>query len=134
MSRENVDTMRQRLAAFDRRDRLAWLALTDEDCEVVADALWPDADIVRGREDAWEFYVNVVDAFERRPYADDVDLVYAGPDKVLSHHQFDMRGRASGAEVEFDFWVVATFRDGRAVRDQWFLDRTEALEAVGLAE
>ena len=45
-----------------------------------------------------------------------------------------MRGRTSGAEVELNYWVVITFREGRIVRDQWFADRAEAREAAGLSE
>lgn len=34
---------------------------------------------------------------------------------------------ASGAK-----WQVATFRNGKALRLEWFADRSEALEAAGL--
>jgi hypothetical protein len=64
MSQENVEKMRQQLDAFDRRDRGAWLALRVPDCEVIPSAMWPEADAVRGREPAWDFYVMVVEAFE----------------------------------------------------------------------
>jgi len=133
MSRENVERVRQSLVAFDRRDRPAWLAHRDEDFEVVAIGAWPDADVVRGSEAAWDFYVEIVETFERRTYAD-VDLVDAGADKVLIHQRHEMRGKASGVEVGFDFWVVVTFRDGKFVRDQWFSDRADALQAAGLRE
>jgi ketosteroid isomerase-like protein len=45
------------------------------------------------------------------------------------------RGRPSGSErtVEGRWWGVYTFRDGEAVQFQLFPDRTEALEAAGLA-
>jgi len=36
--------------------------------------------------------------------------------------------------VLFSYWVVATFRDGRAIRVEWFADRAQALEAAGLRE
>jgi hypothetical protein len=56
------------LEAFDRRDRAAWLATRDaQDYEVVTDRYWPEADAVRGREAAWEFYVKVAEAFEQLP-------------------------------------------------------------------
>jgi ketosteroid isomerase-like protein len=134
MSEENVETVRQSLEAFDRRDRAAWLATRDDqDYEVVADRYWPEADAVRGREAAWEFYVKVAEAFEQLP-AGDAELVDAGADKVLAHQRSDVRGLTSGAGVEFNYWVVITFREGRIVRDQWFADRDEALEAAGLGE
>ena len=43
-------------------------------------------------------------------------------------------GRMSGVEVVFDWSSVVTFRDGNIVRDQWFADRSVALEAAGLLE
>jgi hypothetical protein len=33
-----------------------------------------------------------------------------------------------------EFWLVTTFRDGKLLRDEWFTDRAEALEAAGLRE
>jgi ketosteroid isomerase-like protein len=132
MSQEDVETMRRSFDAFDRRDRAGWLALRDQDCEVVTIGAWPEADVVRGREAAWNFYFEVAEAFERRPYAA-VELRDAG-DKVLVHQQNEVRGTTSGAEVEVNYWIVVTFRDGKILRDEWFADRAEALEAVGLSE
>ena len=34
----------------------------------------------------------------------------------------------------WSFWVVLTFREGKLRRFEWFADRAEALEAVGLSE
>jgi ketosteroid isomerase-like protein len=133
MSQENVEAERETLEAFDRRDRAAWLALRDPDCEVIPSAMWPEADAVRGREPAWDFYVKVAEAFEQTPVAD-AELVDAGADKVLVHWWHDLRGRASGADVEINYWIVVTFREGRIARDQWFADRADALEAAGLEE
>jgi ketosteroid isomerase-like protein len=132
MSQENVETFRQSLDAFDRRDRAAWLTLRDPDCEVIPSAMWPEVDVIRGREAAWDFYITVAEPFERRPLAPDAEAVDAGPDMVLVHHQNVMRGRASGADVELNYWVVVTFREGKILRDHWFTDRGEALEAAGL--
>jgi ketosteroid isomerase-like protein len=132
MSQENVETLRQSFEAFDRRDRSAWLASHDQDVEVVTDRYWPEANAVRGRDAAWEFYVKVAEAFERL-LARDAELMDGG-DAVVAHQRSDVRGRASGAEVELDYWVVVTFQDGRIVREAWFEDRAEALEAAGLSE
>ena len=129
MSRENMETMRQTLDALDRRDRAAWLARCDQDFEVVASAAWPDAGLIRGPGTAWDFYVEVMEAFEDFVTADG-ELVDAGADQVLAHARQDLRGKTSGADVEFDYWVVVTFRDGKRHRDEWFVDRAEALEAA----
>jgi ketosteroid isomerase-like protein len=134
MSQENVETMRRSLEAFDRRDRNAWLALRHPDVEVVPARVWPEADVIRGPEAGWDFYVAALDAFEAIDFGDAVELVDAGADEVLIHYGQAVRGKTSGAEVQFVFWVVVTFRDGKTVRDHWFVDQAEALKAVGLRE
>ena len=133
MSEENVEIGRQSLDAFDRRDRAAWLATRGRDFEVIPSAMWPEVDAIRGREAAWDFYIEVTETFERYPVRNS-ELLDAGPDKVLTHLRNEARGRASGAEVEVNFWIVTTFREGRIVRDEWFTSRAEALEAAGLRE
>jgi ketosteroid isomerase-like protein len=135
MSQENVETARQAAEAIVRRDRTAWLALHHEDCEVVAMDDWPEAG-VRGVEAAWNFYGTVFDALDRvgRSGIGDVELVDAGADKVLVHLRNDLSGGETGAGVQFNYWVVVTLRQGKIVREHWFADREEALEAAGLSE
>jgi len=134
MSEKNVETMRRSLEAFDRRDRNAWLASRHPHTEVVPAGVWPEADVIRGREAAWDFYAAAVDAFEASTFADEVELVDAGADEVLIQYRQAVRGKTSGAEVEFAFWVVVTFREGKIVGDRWFVDEADALKAVGLRE
>jgi ketosteroid isomerase-like protein len=134
MSQENVETMRRSLDAFDRRDRNAWLVSRHPHVEVVPAGVWPEADVIRGPEAAWDFYVAALDAFEASTFADEVELVDSGADKVLLHYRQAVRGKTSGAKVEFVFWVVVTFREGKIVRDHWFVDQADALEAVRLRE
>ena len=133
MSQENVEILRRSLEAFDRRDRTAWLALREQDCAVVTDRYWPEAEPIVGGDAAWEFYVKVFEAFDRISIGD-AELVDAGTDKVMAHQRHDARGSASGADVEINYWAVITFRNGRVVRDEWFADQGEALEAAGLSE
>jgi ketosteroid isomerase-like protein len=132
MSEENVEVMRQATDALLRRDRDAWLALHDEDVEAIPIRDWPEQE-VRGREAVWEFMVKMVDAWERPPI-EGVEFVDAGADKVLTHQRADFRGRGSGAEVEFEYWIVSTIQRGKVYRGQWFVDRADALEAAGLSE
>ena len=133
MSEENLETFRRSLEAFDRRDKAAWLQIRDQDYEVVTSNLWPEGD-VRGREAAWDFYVTIADTFERQPFSDDLELIDAGPDKIVVHQRNDVRGGESGVNVEIDYWVVVSFRDGMIIRDRWFENRGEALKAAGLPE
>jgi ketosteroid isomerase-like protein len=131
MSEENLETFRRSLEAFDRRDKASWLEVRDPDYEVATSSEWPEGD-VRGREAAWDFYVTIAETFERRPFSDDIEVIGAGPDKVVVHQRNDVRGGESGVNVEIDYWVVVSFRDGKMIRDQWFEDRDEALKAAGL--
>jgi len=58
----------------------------------------------------------------------------AGDEEVVVFIHEIAKGRASGIVVETDVATVHTVRDGKIVRARSFLDREEALEAVGLRE
>ena len=131
MSQENVEAVRRSVDAVNRGDRAAWLAGRDEDCEIVPVAEWPDARAIHGRETGWDFYRDVMQTLEGHAHA---ELMDAGGDKVLAHQRHEVRGRSSGADVEVNYWVVITFREGKILRDEWFKDRAEAFEAAGLSE
>jgi ketosteroid isomerase-like protein len=131
MSQENVELVSQSMDALLRRDRASWLAIHDEDFEIVYVRDWPEG-AVRGREAAWEANMRIRDSFEWVPI--EVERVDAGADKVLVHPRYELRGAGSGAEVEHDYWFVATVREGKILRVQWFTDGVEAREAAGLSE
>jgi ketosteroid isomerase-like protein len=131
MSEENVEALRRTVDAFNRGDRTTWLAFRDPDCEMVPTGDWPDARAIRGREAVWDFYLDIAQTLSFASAY--VELVDAG-DKVLGHQRHEARGRTSGADVEVDVWLVTTFREGKIVRDEWFTDRADALEAAGLSE
>jgi len=132
MSEENVELVRRAIEALDSRDLTTWLAVHDEDFEIVPIRDWPEPG-VRGAKAGWDFYLGTFDLFEHFPVAD-VKVTDAGADKVLVQYEYDLRGRESGAEVEFEYWLVATARQGRILRAQWFANQDEALEAAGLAD
>jgi ketosteroid isomerase-like protein len=131
MSEENVELARRAEEALLRRDRDAWFAIHDEDFEIVPIRDWPEGG-VRGREAGWDFHMRILDSFEWVPV--EVERVDAGADKVLVHLRYDARGAGSGAEVELDQWYVATVRDGKFFRLEWFTDGVEARKAAGLSE
>jgi ketosteroid isomerase-like protein len=132
MSQENVEAMRKALDAFNRRDRAAWLALCDPEFETVPSSDWPEIDPIQGPEAAWDFYVKADEPWEGSPY-EYVDLMDGGNDKIVARQWREMRGKASGASVVYSYWFVATYRNGKALRAEWFASRAEALEAAGLS-
>jgi ketosteroid isomerase-like protein len=60
-------------------------------------------------------------------------MVDAG-DHVVAFVTAHVRGRGSGIELEVPLGNLWTFRDGRAVRFEMFMNPDEALEAAGLSE
>jgi ketosteroid isomerase-like protein len=62
------------------------------------------------------------------------EVIDAGAEKVVANTRREARGRASGVGVQFSYWAVTTFRNGRALRIEWFSHRDEALEAAGLSQ
>jgi ketosteroid isomerase-like protein len=55
-------------------------------------------------------------------------------DRVVVTVRLRGRGRGSGIEIDALFYDVYTLRDGLIVRMDQFTERTQAFEAVGLAE
>ena len=133
MSRENVETTRELLDAFNRDDQEAWLTMVDPGAEMVPWQGWPESAPIRGAEAIWDFYVEVTSTWAEGT-TDLGEIIVAGADKIVANNRRDARGRTSGAGVEFSYWTVSTYRNGRVVRFEWFADRAAALEAVGLSE
>ena len=131
MSQENTENLRRAFDAFNRRDKAAWLAACDPQYENFPPREWPENAPIRGAEAIWDFYVETVKVWEPGPF-EWPELIDAGTDRIVAHQQREMRGKTSGASVVWNFWVVFTFRDGKAVRSEWFSKRAEAFEAAGL--
>src|SRR4249919_1995110 len=117
MSEENVELARQAveavIEALMERDRTAFLAVHDQDVEVVPVRDWP-VPRLRGAEAAWEFYLETFDAFEGFPIGE-VEFVDAGGDKALSHYQMALSEMGIGAGVQVHYWNLATIRQGKVI-------------------
>lgn len=87
----------------------------------------------RGAEGLAKYMAAIYDAFE--DYTPEVERFLDVGDKVVTLAIERGRGRGSGAEVEQRQTAhVWTFRDGRPVRLDLYLDRQRALEELGLSE
>ena len=64
---------------------------------------------------------------------DPEEFIDAG-DRVVFVFRMTAKGRGSGVEVERQDAMVFEVRDGMTVRVDYYNDRQQALEAVGLAE
>jgi ketosteroid isomerase-like protein len=129
MSEQNIESMRRSLKAFNRGDKAAWLSSSDPDAEMFPAREWPENAPIRGAEAIWDFYVEVVAAWEEGDF--EVGDIIESRAKVVANTRHRTRGRASGADLAFSYWLVSTYRGGKAIRTEWFADRAEALEAAG---
>jgi ketosteroid isomerase-like protein len=133
MSQGNVESLRQGLDAFNRRDSAAWLAFCDPELENLPPRDWPESDPIRGPEAVWDFYVEAQDAWEEGSFQY-VELIDTGNDTVVADMRRVAQGKASGASVAWRYWQVCTFRNGKALRIEWFAERVDALARVGQRE
>jgi ketosteroid isomerase-like protein len=95
MSEENVELFRQAVDAFNRRDRDAWLALSEPQFENTPPREWPESAPMRGREVIWDFFVSNMEPWEESAF-EFGELIDAG-DKVVAEQRAMVRGKSSGA-------------------------------------
>ena len=129
MSQENVEIVRRGYLDPGPLINAAHIA---PDAEFDFTAIYPDQPVLRGIEEMRSFR----DAgpwgrsihFEPERYFDVDD------ERVLVFVRATSTGQASGAAVETSVAHEFTIRDGLIVRVKIHRDRSQALEAVGLAE
>ena len=131
MSQENLDSLREAQHAFNRRDKPAWLQTYHPDGDMVPAKEWPESSPIHGAEAVWDFYIEVMAAWEEASF-ELGEIIDSGNDKIVANVRRETRGKVSGVGLEFSYWFVSTFRDGKLIRGEWFAQRAEALEAAGL--
>jgi ketosteroid isomerase-like protein len=152
MSQENVEVVRRYYEATQRAFVAYW-----EDPRPAAEALeagdispeavemtrflHPNAEwktaltgiTYRGYSDMARGFDQLVDAAQT--YRVEVqEVTPLGSDRVLAVVEAAMKGTASGIDVRSTIFVVVTVRYGLITRMDEFVEREEALEAVGLSE
>jgi ketosteroid isomerase-like protein len=131
MSQENVDTARDFIAAYNRRDYDAAVEHFDPEIEWVLPAR-QSSDSGRGPDEVKRFWNDIDETFEELRL-EPQEFVDAG-DRVATRLRHYGRSR-SGAEIDVEMYhQVATFRAGKMVRIEYFGEWTEALEAAGRSE
>jgi ketosteroid isomerase-like protein len=133
MSQENVDAVRRALDGWNRGDVVAWL----EPCHPEVE--WFSA--IQGRVEGETVYRG---SAELRRFWDEwhsvwdltieVSEIRDLGDTVLALGRIRTRGKTSGIEVESPVGYVFEFDAGLVRKIRAYLDRAEALEAVGLRE
>ena len=129
MPGRKIEILQQVLDAFNRRDEAAWLAAFDPGCENFPPQEWPENEPIRGAEAMYEFFVEAVSAWDEGSF-EWGEVIDAGPSTIVANQRREMRGKASGASVAWNYWVVFTFLDEKVARLEWFASRTDALAAA----
>ncbi len=87
----------------------------------------------RGREAVWDFTVSLADAWEEDAF-EMLEVIECGDDTLAARFSRPVRGKASGIADVLDYWAVCTLRRGKLLRQVWFANRNDALEAAGLSK
>ena len=128
MSQENVEVVRAFVSGLLLHEHDEWLPYVDPAFvwnpteQGATEGIEALVETMTAWESTWDEYSVIPEGFE--------DL----GDRVVATLHFHGRGHGSGVETEARFYEVYTLRDGKLVRMDEFLDRSEALEAAGLRE
>jgi ketosteroid isomerase-like protein len=131
MSHENVAAFWRFMEVFEREDFDAWVESFHPEVDFIPQRA-PIQGTFRGHDGIRAFLADNQESFDLfRPEYDDVRAV---GDMVVAIGKLRVRGKGSGVEVEVPTAIVLTFRDGKVVRLEDFVDGQNALEAAGLSE
>ena len=133
MSKENLEIIRAGYAAFNRGDFDAVVESWGEEAEFVAPEAMPDQSSFRGGSGYRQFLASMFEVFDEFR-SEPERIVEAGPNRYLVFVMERYRPKGQETAVEARLAHVITMGDGRMRRLQLFLDRRDALEAVGLSE
>ena len=134
MSQENVEIVRRLLKAFADGGVDATAEFWDADVNWRAIEGAPD-DVgeMHGPERLRRYFGELLEIFDNVTTVP-LELRDVGDDRVMAVLHLAGQAKLSGIETELRFAVVYTLRDGKIVRGREYIDREQALEAVGLRE
>jgi len=132
MSRENVEIVRAIYEEYGRGNFRAGVDLYDPDVLLVTRPDLPDADRVVGVDAIATYMRGYLDSARNVTWTAE-EFTDAENSVVVATRQRG-EGNESGLSVEVRFFVAWTFRGRAVIRIEFFADRGEALEAVGLSE
>jgi ketosteroid isomerase-like protein len=135
MSQENVEVVRRVTDVMDGEGFEAalpvFLEAAHPEVEWREDPAWPGAATYRGIEEVRQLILDRMSTLDFEQQTEDLIGV---DDKVVVLVRWVGRGKASGAQGEISMAMLWTLREQAITRIEFFLDRAQALEAVGLRE
>ena len=135
MSQENVEVVRRVAKVIDDEGFEAAFPVFAEaaslDVEWREDPSWPDAGTYRGTEMIRQLMVDRLDSLD---YDQQTERLIDLDDRVVARVRWRRRGKVSGAQGDMELAIVWTLREGAIARVEFYLNRADALKAVGLEE
>jgi ketosteroid isomerase-like protein len=131
MSQENVESSKRVLALFMAGDTAGVLAMLDPDIEIRETPSLPGASVFHGHA-GWQRQLDrFAEAFSEISY-EPLEHIDCG-DRVLTVIRATGTATSSGIPGEMTYAQVETWRGGKAVLLEYFMNKDEALEAMGLS-
>ena len=132
MSQKNVEIVQGIFDRWATGDFGAGLTSLDPDVAFVVRHPFPEAVETVGIDGIREYMRGFLDNWVS--YAVEARRFRAAGDIVVADAVQRGEGKASGIEMEQEFFMLFTFRGGKIVRIESILERDQALEAAGLWE
>jgi ketosteroid isomerase-like protein len=130
MSEADLDVFQKGDNAFKRGDWDALAATMDSHVLARTDPRWPEQRFY-GREAVIAFLRGLCESWG--PDAHVEEIVNLG-DRLLIRWRYAVRGQHSGVEGEQRVSAIQTFREGRIILVEYFLEHEQALEALEMRE
>jgi ketosteroid isomerase-like protein len=133
MSRENVENVRARYEALNRRDWDAVFRDQHPDFEPeLTTPPGPHAGTYRGREEIQGYLESWITAFDA--WTVEPEEIFESGDQLVVFLKTRARPEGSSAEIEVRNGHLWTLKDGKVVSTRLFPEPEKALEAAGLRE
>jgi ketosteroid isomerase-like protein len=117
---------------FNRGGVDALIDFYDPEIEYREDPKFPQAEVYRGRDAIGRQWRAFYESFSE--YRAEIEDLFGVDDKVVGVIHEIGRGMASGAPVDRRTGWIFTFRAGKLLRMEIYLDPADALEAVGVRQ
>jgi ketosteroid isomerase-like protein len=132
MSKENVQIVRRSFEAFNERDLDGYLALMDDDVEIVPRILGGLGSSLRGHAEVCRWWKDLLD-FIPDVKVEPVEIRELGEVMVV-HCRYRGHGATSDAPVAEMTWMAWRWRNGKCAWWSSHATEAQALEAAGLRE
>ena len=130
MSQENVEIVRRVTDAFNRSGEPD-LSLIDPDVVFDTTGAVFDRAIYKGHDGVRQWLANQREVWSSQRFEEE-ELIAIGEDRVLASFRFVSVGR-NGIETVAQFASVTTLDSGKVTHIRAFLNKADALKAVGLS-